>query len=499
MFPTLPRILTRLAALALCAIATTAAADPAPKFDSRPWAEDFSALKTGMEARYANLAWFASPESGVDLPGLERHTRTALAAAENAGEAKRIVLDFVAALGDGHFSRVPDDPPAGAAHAEPPTAKLDPGDPLTGCAALGYAPRSRAGFSLPFESLPGFKLTADGVTRGFRAGLLPVRPGVTLGIVRLAEFRQQGTLWACLESWCTLVRHHRPIDADAISDAAQTEWFAVMSATLRGFAARHVAAVVVDVGNNGGGNDLADWLPRLFTDRPVHSARMLVARAPALSAYTQEELKDLRKPLPDTASPQARAAVERAVAGFEADEKSLSAQACDMSWVWREQRPWKPEDPCSRLLAVGSAAGFLDYLPPHSFDVAIAKRVYWAAVADDYIGAWTGPAYVVTDSHTYSAAELFASSFQTNRIGKTVGERTGGDGCGFVTELPPLVLPNSRLAFRMPNCVRLRADGTDEVAGVPPDLGVTALKEESPRARAARMAETIADDLAKAR
>jgi hypothetical protein len=197
------------------------------------------------------------------------------------------------------------------------------------------------------------------------------------------------------------------------------------------------------------------------------------------------------------AGPEARAAVERAIAGFEAAEKALSVQACDMSWVWREQRPWQPEAPCSRLIDVGSAGGFLGYLAPHSFDVGIAKRVYWPAVADDYIGAWTGQAYAVTDSHTYSAAEQFASSFQTNRIGKTVGERTAGDGCGFVAYLPPLVLPNSHLAFRLPNCVRLRADGADEVAGVPPDLGVTPLKDESPRARAARIAETIADDLAR--
>ena len=492
------RVLTRLV-LPLCAIATTAMADPAPKFDSRPWADDFAALKTGMEARYANLAWFASPQGGVDLPALERRARAALAATDNDSEARRIILDFVAALGDGHFSRLPDDPAAGAAHPEPPKAKLNPGDPETGCAALGYAPRGHAGFSLPFESLPGFTLTADGLTHGFRAGLLPVRPGVTLGLVRIPEFRETGTLWACLEAWRGLVRQHKPIDADAVTDAVQMQWFAVMSATLRAFAARRVAAVVADVGNNSGGDDLSDWLPRLFTGQPVHSARMLVARAPAMSAYTEEELTALRKPLPGEAGPEAREAVEHAIAGFEADEKAMSVQVCDMSWVWREQRPWQAEAPCSRLIDVGSAGGFLAYLAPHSFDVSVAKRFYWPAVADDYIGAWTGPAYAVTDTHTYSAAEQFAASFQNNRIGKTVGEHTAGDGCGFVADLPPLVLPNSHLAFRMPNCVRLRADGTDEVAGVAPDLPVTPLKDESPRARAARLAETIADDLLKGR
>jgi len=453
-------------ASALCALALTAAAaaEPVRPFDPQPWLDDFAALKTGMEDRYANLAWFASPAGGVDLPALERQARKALAAADSDGEARRAIQDFVAALGDGHFSIRPDDPPAGAAHAEPDAVTLNPEDPESGCAALGYGSRGRIEFSLPFESLPGFHLQADGITRTFRAGILPVRPGVQLGIVRISEFRETGTIWACLEGWRVLARAHKAIDAQSVEDAAQDQWFREMSAILHGFSTAHVAAVIVDVGGNGGGDDLADWLPRLFTGRPVHSARMLVARSPAVAGYMDEELDGLRKPLPATADASAnlgaRQAVDHAIAGFEAEKSALSAHACDMSWVWREQRPWQPDAPCSRLVDAGSAAGALDYLAPHSFDTDIAKRIYWAAVADNYIGAWTGPVYVVTDGHSYSAAELFASSIQFNHIGKTLGQRTGGAGCGFVTETPPIVLPHSRMSIRAPNCVRLRAAET---------------------------------------
>jgi hypothetical protein len=482
-------------ASALCALALTgaAAAEPAPKFDPAPWLDDFSALKAGMEDRYANLAWFASPAGGVNLPALEQRTRKALGSADSDGEARRIILDFVAAPGDGHFSPQPDDPPAGAAHAEPEAVKLNPDDPVNGCAALGYASKGRIGFSLPFESLPGFQLQTDGVAKGFRAGILPVRPGVQLGIVRISEFRETGTIWACMEGWLALAKAHKAIDEQSVQDAAQDQWFRAMSATLHGFATAKVAAVVVDVGGNGGGGDLADWLPRLFTSRPVHSARMYVARSPAFAGYMNVELDGLRKPLPAAVDAAAHQAIDRAIAGFEAEKSALSAHACDMSWVWREQRPWQPDAPCSRLVDAGSAAGSLDYLAPHTFITDIAKRVYWAAVADDYIGAWTGPTYVLTDSHSYSASELFASSMQFDHIAKTVGQR--GDGCGFVTDIPPLVLPHSRMAFRMPNCVRLRADGSDEVAGVPPDLPVLPLKDESPRARAARAADVMAGDL----
>jgi len=480
--------------LSLCAPLTTAEA--AEKFDPSPWLEDFSALKTGMEDRYANLAWFGSPAGGVDLPKLEQHTLSALGNAENPAEARQLIKDFVGALGDGHFSVLSDDPPTGDAHAEPAPFVINPADSTTGCAALGFASRGRIGFSLPFEALPGFRLESDGVARGFRAGILPIRPGLTLGIVRIGEFRQTGTIWACLDAWAARIQAGKTIDADAIETAAEDQWFRAMSDALHRFAAEHVAAVVVDIGNNNGGNDLGDWMPRLFTSRPVHSARMLVARSPLASGYQNEEIEDLKKPLPGGTSLVAKAAIDRAIAEFEAQKTALSAHECNMSWVWREQRPWQPGSPCSRLVDAGSAAGSLDYLAPHTFDTDIAKRIYWAAVADDYLGAWTGAVYVVTDDHSYSAAELFASSMQINRIAKTVGQRTGGDGCGFVTDIPPLVLPHSHMALRVPNCVRLRADGADEVAGVPPDLPVLPLKGESARARAARMAEVIAGDLA---
>jgi hypothetical protein len=477
-------------------VAVGAAAGAVRTFDPRPWLEDFAVLKAAMQERYANLAWFGSPAAAVDLPLLERHTRRALLAAADAAEARRILLDFVAALGDGHFSPLGDDPPAGAARAEPEPARLDPADPASGCAALGYATRGRSGFSLPFESLPGFRLEADGITQGFRSGTLPVHGGAQLGLVRIAEFRETSAAWACLDAWARLVKAGKSIDAASIESASQQQWLRVMSEQLQRFASEHVVAVVADIGTNSGGNDLADWLPRLFTDKPVHSARMLLVRTPEAVGYLEEELTALRVPLPASADAAARAAVDRAIAGFEADKKALGVSDCDMSWVGREQRQWQPGSPCSHLLDVGSAAGALDFLEPHAFgNPDIANRLYWAAVADDYRGAWTGPVYVITDSRSYSAAELFASSMQLNHIAKTVGQRTGGDGCGFVTEIPPLVLPHSRLSFRLPNCVRLRADGGDEVAGVVPDLPVLPLKGESPRARAARIADVIADDV----
>ena len=90
---------------------------------------------------------------------------------------------------------------------------------------------------------------------------------------------------------------------------------------------------------------------------------------------------------------------------------------------------------------------------------------------------------------------MFAALMRDRGIAKTVGIHTLGLGCGSMTESAPLTLPHSRLSFRVPNCVRLRADGTDEVAGVAPDFPVLPRTNESPRARAARVLAVVDQDL----
>jgi C-terminal processing protease CtpA/Prc len=110
-------------------------------------------------------------------------------------------------------------------------------------------------------------------------------------------------------------------------------------------------------------------------------------------------------------------------------------------------------------------------------------------------GTWTGPLYVLTAGRTYSAAEGFAATLQNNHAAKILGSQTGGDGCGFMNGTKPVVLPNSGLRFRLPNCVRIRADGTDEVAGVKPNFPILPKEGEDALARAQRTLDTLYADL----
>lgn len=493
----------RASRLSLLAAALIAAASPcaAAGFDPAPWRQDYAQLKRTLEREYANLAWFASPQGGVDLPALDRATARALDGAENDAQAERALRDFVAGFGDGHFSFVPTLQPAAAEPvAAPPPADERRLDAAAGCAALGYdGGDARVPFSLPFESLPGFRLLEDGVAGPFRVGLMDTAQGGRVGVVRLKEFSRESYPSLCLAAW-----NHPEVAGAGAGDAqawrsrlrAQIDdaWYAALEAQLKRLAAQGAQALIVDVGRNGGGDDSGDIATRLFTRKPLRSSPLLVSQSPAAAAYLDEQLENLAQARGFAPDAQAIQALDRQTERFRAARASAREGRCELSWVWRERRDWNGAH-CRRLVEAGSAGGPLDTLPAGAYSNArVAKRLHWPIQMDDHWGAWDGPLYVLTDARTFSAAEMFAATLRNNGVARMLGQRTGGDGCGFMVSAEPLTLAHSRLRLRMPNCVRLRSDGSDEVAGIAPDLPLPPREGENARARAQRAIEAVVAD-----
>ncbi|HEX3808660.1 MAG TPA: S41 family peptidase [Rhizomicrobium sp.] len=482
------------ATITLAALGLACAAHAAT-FDRAAWQSDYAYLKTALEKTDANLAWLGSPQSGVDLPDLDRRTQAALSTAQSDADAKQAILAFVAGVHDGHFSELPYLEAAPAKPVSVPDPVLDQNDPVGGCAALGFALVQRTSFSTPFEALPGFHLEADGVQQDYRAGTIVMPDNTKLGIVRISWFRQQGFPSACQKAWAQLRKDGTTVSDSNLGEKTAYVLFAEIADQLKRFKAEGVQAVIVDVGSNTGGNDAGDFMARFFTDKPVYSARLMMATAPGSAGYFDDEIDALKKALTLKPTPLARKYLETSLAQFERGKASLDKPRCDLSWVWREQRSWNLGG-CTGLTQAGSAGGPLRYLPAHAIEnLDIVQALHWPAMVRDYWGAWTGPVYVLTNHKTYSSAEMFSAVTHDNGIARTVGETTGGDGCGFMTDAEPVVLPHSRLRFRIPNCVRLRADGTDEVAGIAPDLPVLPEEGEDDNVHAWRVLQAVTSDL----
>jgi hypothetical protein len=484
----------RLTKVFVAAVLIVGTSHAAIAFDRDAWGQDYAQLKTELVRRDANLAWFASAQGGVNLPALDRRTQRFLESAQSDDDAKSAILNFVSSFHDGHFSQVPTLEAAIGKSADPPKSDLASLDEIAACAAMGYASSRSVPFSLPFESLPDFRLESDGMSKPFRAGSIASN-GKRLGIVRIKYFRQRDFPTLCEQVAANFKTSGKKFDVDSLNTEIDDAWFAALATQLKSFQIENDDAVVVDVGNNGGGNDSGDWSARLFTSKPVHSAHLLLSAATEAGSYFDEQLDGLRAVL-KTSGDSAATLLNNAVADFEQRKSDIPKRVCDLSWAWREQRAWNSSG-CSRLIDAGFASGAVDYLPAESIaDRRQASALYWPAVVDAYRGAWNGRVYVLTDGRTYSSAEMFSAVMRDNGIAKTIGVRTGGDGCGFMQEEKPFALTHSKLRFRIPDCVRLRADGSDEVAGIAPDLPILPTEGESDRARAARAISAIGDDLA---
>ena len=69
-----------------------------------------------------------------------------------------------------------------------------------------------------------------------------------------------------------------------------------------------------------------------------------------------------------------------------------------------------------------------------------------------------------------SSAEYFAAILQDNHAATIIGESTGGAGCGYTNGGIPAKLRNTGAIVKMPDCIRFRTDGSNEVNGIIPDL-----------------------------
>ncbi len=75
-----------------------------------------------------------------------------------------------------------------------------------------------------------------------------------------------------------------------------------------------------------------------------------------------------------------------------------------------------------------------------------------------------------------------------NHAATIVGSLTLGCGCGFTNGGIPTTLPRSGAHVHVPDCARLRADGSNEASGIVPDVLLPFAGRDSPYQRAAKVA-----------
>jgi C-terminal processing protease CtpA/Prc len=144
--------------------------------------------------------------------------------------------------------------------------------------------------------------------------------------------------------------------------------------------------------------------------------------------------------------------------------------------------------------------GLVGAAPAGAFDGRDwAVHVFSPAQYPYHDHVWTGPLIILVDQETWSAAEEFAAVLQDNRAAIVMGARTGGAGCGHTNGGTPTLLRNSGATLSLPDCVRLRADGSNEVRGIIPDVLVGLRADDGNRFRAGLVTGALAEAVARAK
>jgi hypothetical protein len=185
-------------------------------------------------------------------------------------------------------------------------------------------------------------------------------------------------------------------------------------------------------------------------------------------------------PAPKRRCFDAKAKLEKAIA--------LAGETCDRSGLWLDQ-PQTPK--CSLVVSdLLFATGILPYA--RSLQAGDATAILFHPSQFTYTeGANRLPLAVVVDQRTGSAAEYFAAMLQDNKAATIVGQATSGSGCGHTNGGIDTTLAHSGAQVSLPDCIRLRADGTNEVVGVTPDVLVPWRPGDSRYQRAAKLRDVL--------
>ena len=173
---------------------------------------------------------------------------------------------------------------------------------------------------------------------------------------------------------------------------------------------------------------------------------------------------------------------------------AIAAMPCASGPLWLGQ-----EHRCSWLGSGFSAAGPLASANPLALrGKPWAQDIFTPMEFPYEEGVWRGPLMVLVDGATESSAEEFAAVLQDNHAALIIGTVTFGAGCGHTDGSEPTRLRYSGATLALPDCVYLRANGTNEVRGIVPDLLIGFRRSDSLKHRSADVLTRLPEALREA-
>ena len=461
-------------------------------FKTDAWLEDFNQLKREMSAQYANLEW-AVENRGLDLKQLSEQTESRLLQASSETEAKKIIESFLDAFGDGHLmvqwaqNKSNNSSPAD-------NAQLNTQVPL--CERLRYKSHNQAP-RIAFTRLNNFREINTEDSKYFTIGVLRVAGERDVGVIRIAIFSEYAFPDLCEQTAVQMrLTKDSPCDEECeerVGRSAANLLTAALTRQIEVLKHNKINALLVDITGNGGGTNWTEPAARTLSAKSLRSPRQQLIRHKHWTKQLKRRLEIIEADVSQPASPNR----ELLLQGADILRKAISEsqQSCDRTGIWENRKL-----DCS--LVVNTPQLFPQSVLPFAKigslpDKASSRFLFYPSRYAYREGIYAGQLMVLVDYGTWSSAEYFAAMLRDNNAATIIGEPTGGAGCGYTNGGIQTFLKNSHARIKIPDCVRVRADGTNEVAGITPDVLIPWRRNDSPYQRVRRVFDALSEHLSK--
>lgn len=420
--------------------------------DRKSWQQDFDQLQIFISEIYPNLE-IALEFHRLDLPLIKRETQLQLAQATSKDQAIKIIQNFIGQFKDGHFKAQPLETQTKLTIDEP-INKSTSG--LEACRSFGVEPKNVHFAFFPNKEMGFGDVYLQGLA--FPYTTLKVK-NKKVGFIKIPSFTVQDYPEVCAESW----EIYRKTLAGACDtdckdkfmyEVAPNNLLEKLARAIETLKRENISSLVVDLANNGGGNDWVSAVTRMLTKKPILCGQFGFVRHPHWTKTFEQEIKEFKDKLEKTTDVLLKEKIQKELhrAEFELIE---SQKKCDRSRVWRDKK-----------------------FRFSNCDQIVKRQAVACEPKDEFhytSGIYDGPLYVIINSKTASAAEDIVGRLKESGAATLIGARTYGAGCGQTNGGIDLRLKNLNLKISMPDCARYLRTGLNEVAGIAPDVDIPIL------------------------
>ena len=416
--------------------------------------DDFKQLLDIMYESHANLKWLVT-ERNINLEQHISKTKNALSQAKGDDESKAIIDKFINYFNDPHMRLKW----RNGNVVNNPTSK-------SMCEKLGFFERHKVG--IKYHNIPEFSAVKDKRVNIFEIGVLSLE-NKKVGVLKIDLFDPLGHLEICNETINTLeLSSSETCDEECLLNVEITASNILSNKLIdhvHVLEEQGINALMVDIASNGGGSNWSHAVARLLTKIKIKSASLGFIRHPHWIEQLTLSLSLIEEDLlnvSNTKNTNLQLAKERYSKALK-----LAKMKCPV-----QIKVDRGTTDCELVVQnIMFSTGALDYVSPGKLNGLKSKEhLFNPSIYEYQEGEYNGPLLIHVDEWTASSSELFASTLSDNNAASIIGVPTMGAGCGYTNDGIKHTLEHSKATVLLPDCVRFRADGSNEVFGVTPDI-----------------------------